>query len=195
MPRPNISASMLTAIQSSSFQPALLVEMHFVSGVSYVWNGRGTLSWNSHSWLGVGNFGSISVIEEGATVSARGITLALSGIDASMLADALQEMQVGLPAVVYLGIFDPANPGVLFNTPLTSWAGRMDQPTIDVDGTTASISINCENRLVVMDVAVDRRYTNDDQQIDHPGDLGFQFVNSIQEQTVYFGRTPNGSNV
>jgi len=31
-----------------------------------------------------------------------------------------------------------------------SWAGRTDQPTIEMDGSTATISINCENRLVEM---------------------------------------------
>jgi hypothetical protein len=69
----------------------------------------------------------------------------------------------------------------------------MDQPTIDVDGTTATIAINCESRLLDMNVAVDRRYTNEDQQLDHPGDRGLEFVNSIQEVVIYWGRSPSSS--
>ena len=190
----SMSGAMLSAIQSSVLRPAVFVEIHFRSGVSYIWSGSGTIVWNGHSWLGVGNLGSLSMIEEGVTVNARGISLSLSGINSSMLADALQDLQLGLPAVIYLGLFDSASPPALLSSPLTSWAGRVDQPTIDVSGESATITVNCESRLIDMNVAVDRRYTHDDQQISHPGDLGFQFVNSIQELTVYFGRTPNGQN-
>ena len=75
-----------------------------------------------------------------------------------------------------------------------SWAGRTDQPTIEMDGSTATISINCENRLVEMNVAVDRRLTNEDQQLDHPGDRGLEFVASIQDVQVYWGRSPSSHN-
>jgi hypothetical protein len=70
----------------------------------------------------------------------------------------------------------------------------MDQPTLDVTGVAASIAINCENRLVEMNVAVDRRYTDEDQQLDYPGDRGFEFVNGIQEAQIYWGRTPSSKN-
>jgi len=140
----------------------------------------------------VGSLGSISTIEEGSTVEAKGVTLTLSGIDATLLTGILTEFQVGLPVLVYLGLFDSS--GSLIADPIVSWAGRMDQPTLDVDGTTATISIACENRLVDMNVAVDRRYTNEDQQLDHPGDRGFEFVNSIQEVMLYWGRSPSSHN-
>jgi hypothetical protein len=70
----------------------------------------------------------------------------------------------------------------------------MDKPTIDVSGTSATITINCENRLVEMNVSAERRYTHEDQQVDYPGDLGFQFVNSIQDAQIYFGRYPSSKN-
>lgn len=184
---------MLTALAGSILRPAIFVEMNFVSGPVYIWSGIGSVVWNSHTWLGVGNLGTISAIEDGSHVDARGITLSLSGIDSSLLADALQQMRIGLAVVVRFGLYDASN--VLIADPFISWSGRIDQPTIDVSGESAVISINCENRLLDMNVAVDRRYTNDDQQIDHPGDLGFQFVNSIQERQIYWGRLPNNTNV
>jgi len=47
---------------------------------------------------------------------------------------------------------------------------------------------------VEMNVAVDRRYTNEDQQLDYPGDRGMEFVSSIQDVTIYWGRTPSNIN-
>lgn len=191
MPR-SLTGGQLAAVQSTLIRPAFFVEAHFVNGPIYVWTGRGSVVWGGQTWLGVGTLGTISTIEEGSTIEAKGITLTLSGIDVTLLADILTEFQVGLPAIVYLGLFDETL--TLIDDPVISWAGRMDQPTIDVDGQTCSVSINCENRLVEMNVAVDRRYTNEDQQLDFPGDRGMEFVSSIQDVTIYWGRTPSSIN-
>ncbi len=192
MPRSDVTPQFLAAIQSQQIRPAIFVEGNFVSGPLYVWSGSGSVSWNGQTWMGVGSFGGVSTIEEGSTVEAKGITLTLSGIDPTLLTDVLSEFQVGLPVTVWLALFDQTN--TLIPNPVTAFAGRMDQPAIDVDGTAATITINCENRLLDMNTPVDRRYTNEDQQLDHPGDRGFEFVNSIQEVTIYWGRTPNSLN-
>jgi hypothetical protein len=192
MPRDGLSSGQLAAIQSTNLRPALFVEAHFVNGPIYVWTGRGSIVWGGHTWLGVGSLGSVSTIEEGASIDAKGITITLSGIDSTLLADIMTEFQVGLPVLVRLGFFDETLS--LIDDPVISWAGRMDQPTVDVDGQTCTISINCENRLVEMNVAVDRRYTNEDQQLDFPGDRGMEFVSSIQDVTIYWGRTPSNVN-
>jgi hypothetical protein len=193
MPR-SMSVAMLAALQAKQLLPAIFVSIGFSSGTVYMWNGLGSITWNGHTWTGVGSFGGISAVQEGATIEASGITLSLSGIDNALLADVNQNLQLGLPVAVYLGLFDVASPTSLLPDPLVAWTGAVDQPTVEVDGATATISINCEHRLVDMNVAVDRRYTHDDAQIDHPGDLGFQFVNSLQEVTLYWGRVPNGQN-
>lgn len=188
MPR-TLSADFLAAIESSGVRPAIFVEANFTSGPLYAWTGLGSIDWNGHTWLGVGSLGSISTIEEGADVNAKGITIGLSGIDPTILTGVVSEFRTGLPVTVYFGLFDADM--TLIADPVISFQGRMDQPTLNVDGQSASISINCENRLLDMNVSVERRYTNEDQQLDYPGDRGFEFVNSIQEVAVNWGRTPS----
>jgi hypothetical protein len=190
MPRP-ITAGQLAAITSSNIQPALFVLATFTSGPVYMWSGMGPIVWGGNTWQGLGTLGSVSTVEESATIEAKGITLTLSGLDTTQLTGITDEFQVGLPAIVYLGLFSN---GVLIDTPIIAWAGRMDQPTLDVDGSTASITIACENRLVEMNTAVDRRYTNEDQQLDYPGDTGMSFVNSIQDVTIFWGHTASNVN-
>ena len=190
MPRP-MTSEYLAAIQSGMLRPALFVEANFTSGPIYVWSGLGLITWGGHEWVGIGSLGSVSTVEESSTVEAKGVTLTLSGIDATLLEGILDEFQVGLPVLVTLGLFNEA--GVLIADPVLAFAGQMDQPTLEVNGTAATISINCENRLFEMNVAVDRRYTNEDQQRDYPGDRGFEFVSSIQEAQIYWGRTPSST--
>jgi len=183
---------MAAAVVAPELRPALFVQAQFRSGPLYVWSGFGTYTWNGHSWMGIGTLGSISTIEEGSTVEARGITLNLSGIDPALLSSVLGDFQLGTAVVVYLGLFTSA--GALIADPVISWAGRMDQPLIDVGMETATITINCENRLFDLNIAVDRRYTNEDQHLDYPTDRGFEFVNAIQEQAIYWGRMPTNNN-
>lgn len=188
-----MSPAMLTALQAPVLRPAVFVMATFVTGAVYMWSGLGSITWNGHTWLGLGSLLGFSTAEEGVTVEAKGISFSLSGIDVSLLADVLQEFQVGLPVQVYLGLFDGASPPSLIADPITTWSGRMDQPSVDVAGETATISIACETRLLELNVSVERRYTHDDAQLDNPGDLGFSFVCGIQEITVPWGRIPSSS--
>jgi hypothetical protein len=176
------------AASSPYTRPAIFVEFHLSTGIVYTWTGRGPLSWNGHTWTGVGTFGGLSIVEEGTNIQARGITLTLTGLNPALLDDVLNEYSVGLPVNVYLGLFD--NAGTLIPDPVCCWAGETDQPTISVSGDEASIEISCENKLVQMNVAVERRYTHEDQQLEHPGDLGFEFVNAIQDIGIFWGRHP-----
>lgn len=191
MPR-NLSSGMAAAVAAQELRPVLFVQAQFKSGMLYVWSGFGGYSWGGHTYTGVGSLGSVSTIEEGASVEAKGITLNLSGIDPTLLTDVLTDFKLGTSVVVYLGLFSPD--GTLIADPVISWAGRMDQPSIDVGAETATISINCENRLFDMNVAVDRRYTNEDQRLDHTDDRGFEFVNAIQELNIYWGRAATNTN-
>ena len=192
-----MSSAMLTALQAPVLRPALFLMATFNDSGTletvYMWTGLGSITWNGHTWQGLGSLLEISTAEEGATVEAKGIAFTLSGIDVTSLADALQEFQVGLPVQIWLGLFDAGSPPSLIPDPITTWAGRMDQPTVEVGGETASIAINCETRLIEMNCGVERRYTHDDAQLDNPGDMGFSFVNGIQEITTSWGRIPSST--
>jgi hypothetical protein len=178
---------MLTWLSQSSMPVAVFVEATFASETVYLWTGMGSITWNGQTWIGVGSLGGISPMPDGSTVEAKGIILTLSGFDATLLPLVLNDYIPGLPVTVYLAGF---NDNVLINNPIIAWAGYLDLPSAEIAGETATLSINCESRLIEMDNAPNRRYTADDQQRDYPGDLGFSFVNAEQEKTFYWGTAP-----
>jgi hypothetical protein len=186
-----MTPAMQSAFQALVIRPAIFVQINFLTGPLYIWSGIGTVFWNSHFWSGVGSFGGISTVEEGASIEARGIVLSLSGIDSSLLAGALQNLVQQLPVIVYLGLFDEGS--VLIPDPIVMWAGTTDQPLIEISGASATISLNCESALLEMNVLVDRRYTTDDAQIFAPGDQAFFWVTSIQERQIFWGQVPTSS--
>lgn len=190
MPLP-MSTAMLNWLTGTVLPSALFFEGTFASGTVRLWTGIGPIAWNGQSWQGIGSLLEVSLLADASTVEAKGIVATLSAFDAALLPAVLGEFVLGSAVTVYLAGFDD---GVLIADPIPAFVGRMDQPTIAIDGQSASIALACENRLIDMDAAVDRRYTADDQQRDFPGDLGMNFVNSIQEDTVYWGSAPSGTN-
>ena len=190
MPR-TTSSTLLAALQARDLRPAIFVQIQFLSAIVRLWSGAGSVTWNGQTWIGIGSLLGVSVIEDAATVEARGIAITLSGLDASLLAGALSDFKTGLPASVLFGAYSG---GSLIATPIVSWSGRTDIPEISYDGETATITIACENRLSDSNIPVDRRYTNQDQQMTWPGDLCFQFVDGLQEMTLFIGGQANTTN-
>jgi hypothetical protein len=189
MPR-NITSNYLLALQEGYLYPAIFVAINFASGPVYVWSGYQPQILNGTVYTGAGSLLQVSTIEDGSTVQARGVSVTLSGIDPTLLPATLSEFQVGLPATIYLGLFGGEGLALVGNT-VVAWAGRTDQPTITVDEQTASITINLESVLLDMNVPVPYRYTNQDQQLFYSGDLGFSWVNAIQQIPIYWNQTAN----
>jgi hypothetical protein len=50
------------------------------------------------------------------------------------------------------------------------------------------VSISYESRLIDLERSRESRYTNEDQQRAFPGDRGFEFVPSLQDLSLTWGR-------
>ena len=64
----------------------------------------------------------------------------------------------------------------------------MDQMTIAEGPETSTIALSVESRLIDLERIRTRRYTSEDQKRRFPGDLGLDFVNSIQDKELFWGR-------
>jgi len=185
-----LDADILTELPKANIQVALLVALDFESGFVRVWSGIGTLSFESQTFNGVGHLGSIAPIQEsGAAVRANAITLQLSGIPSSLLSVALGSHYQGRNAKIWLGFFTTA--WVLLDCAIL-FAGRMDTMQIDEGPETSTITLTAESHLADLKRPRVRRYTNEDQQQLYPGDLGFQYVESLQNAEIAWGRGSGG---
>ena len=165
---------------------AYFVEMEWDGGTTRVWSGYGDFSWDSKTWSGVGDLGSISVITETTDVKAAGVTLALSGIPSSIVSLVLSDDYHGRPVTIWIGLFDSA--WAVIANPYEVFGGKMDVCEIDERGEEATVKIYCENSLVDLKKARTRRYTDVDQQGEFSGDKFFEFVPDIQDKTILWGQ-------
>jgi hypothetical protein len=144
------------------------------------------------NWLGVGDLGSISQVEEGLDVSPYAITLTLSGLDATISGVALTEDYYLHPVTVYLGVLDTDD--ALIDTPTQIWAGFMDQMNLSVgsDGGDA-IQLVAESELSRFNKSLNLMYTNVAQQEKSSGDLFFNFMHKIEGAKIDWGAKGTGT--
>ncbi len=99
-----LTAAMQTAIARADQQIILLAEIETDSTPIRAWTGAGDIVFEGNTFSGVGEFGSVSQIEETTEIAARGISFGLSGIPSSLLSSALQDMRQGRTAKLWFGI-------------------------------------------------------------------------------------------
>lgn len=181
----SLTSGMLTQSQAKSMRPAAFVEIDSLAGDLFIWSGLGEVTWNSQTWQGAGFLLGISPITEQTALQASGVELSLSGIPSALVSYTLQSVGRYMPGKVWIGAVD-SNRNVIPD-PLLIFNGRTDRARIEDDGTTATIKINLENRLLTMKTPAERRYTRQDQQIEHPGDTGFDYADYLQDATIFWG--------
>lgn len=173
-------------IVTSDLAPAILFEGEFASGTLRLWTGYGTLNWNGFDWTGAGSLLGIGSIEETVDVTANGTTIALSGVPTTLVSAAINDAQQGLAGRLYLALL--ASDGSIIGAPALAFVGRLDVPELTDDADTCTITISYESRLIDLTKPREWRYTHESQQVLYPGDLGFEYVTTIQDKDIKWGR-------
>lgn len=185
--RPDLSAAFLAELDSLVKRPAFFYEGEFATSTVRFWTGVGQITWDSKEWTGAGQLAGISAIDESGKLKANGITVSISGVPASLLSLVLQEVRQNKSGKVWLAFLTETNEVVA--DPALAFTGLLDVPTIQDDGNTLAITIAYENKLRDLERPRELRYTNESQQTLFPGDLGFEYVPSLQEWNGVWGRS------
>jgi hypothetical protein len=180
----NLTTAVSNQLSAGELQPFFAIKLNFDSGSLKLWTGYGDITVDSETYTGGGQFLGISSVEETVEVAARGVTMSLNGIDASLITLALTENYQTRSAKVFLGVISS---GAVVADPYLVFDGRMDVMTIDDGGETATISMTAESRLIDLERPKLRRYTSEDQKLNHPDDIGLDFVASLQEKEIAWG--------
>ena len=178
--------SVANALSAGHVALVTFAKLEFPSGTTYAHNSIGTYTWGGQNWLGVGDLGEISTLEEGSEISPYKITLTLSGLDATLSGSALNEDYYMHPVTIYLGVLNADDE--LIADPTVMWVGAMDQMnlTVGADGGDA-IQLTAESELARFDKASNRKYTDSQLQADFSGALAFEFMPDIEGTKIRWG--------
>ena len=184
MPR-DLTSPMLAAIGSNALRPCVMLDLTLNSGVEYVWSGIGLIDYGGHTYKGVGSLGDVGELKEGTEVRAEGTTVALSGIDATLLNDCMNDIKLGSPAAIWIGLFDDTTATITTRMPF--YQGTVDKPMVALGPDSIAISLALENKMSNHQRATNRRYTSADQRYYHPNDTGFFNVERQSDIALIWG--------
>ena len=162
------------------------VKAEFDTDDILVWTGNGDLTVDSETYTGAGQLLNISGIEEDLELKSSGISISLTGMDSTILNLALTENYQNRPITVFLGfLMGGSNESA---GEMTVFKGRMTSLTITDTPQGATITVNCENRLVDLNRPSNLRYTTESQQFISSGDTGFNRVQNLQDKQIAWGQ-------
>jgi len=204
----DLSLDTINNINKDVVRPFFAVELLFDGDrVLRLWTGVGTLVLQDGTeWVGSGNFLNISSVEETAEMSVKGATLTLSGVPSEVLSLALSEPYQGRVCNIYFGTFTQGNllqesgsyillqdgsridlqdGAAGFNE---IFSGYMDQMNIEEGPSGSTVELKVENKLIDLERARVARYSSGYQKTLYPNDLGFDFVEDLQDKKISWGR-------
>ena len=176
-----------------------------------LWTGFGDLVYGGVTYYGTGNLLDVSAVEETVEMAVRGATLTLSGAPSDVVSLALSQPYQGREAKIYFGLFEKgaletqastdAEPYYILKqdggkiildsgaTTLTEiFTGYMDQMNIEEGPESSTIVLQVENKLIDLERPRIGRFTSEYQKSFYPEDKGFDFVESLQDLKLNWGR-------
>ena len=179
----DISAANLAEINAAHLHLVVMVKLEFDTPL-YVHSGIGTIVFDSNDYLGVGQFGNISNMTETEVLRPTSLTLTLSGVDSSLITEALDSGDYGDIVTIYNGYRQ--DDGTLVDDPLLIWKGFFEFASIS-QGEQSIVSITVQHDLAVLDEINGSRITDEDQQVRFTGDVGFGFVADMAGLKLFWG--------
>jgi hypothetical protein len=176
----------LSEITSQALKPFYAIEADFQESTVRLWTGYGEITIDSAIYTGSGAFLNISPIEETSEIKATNLSIALTGLDSTVLSATLNANYQNRDLKLFLGMLD-TNYNVIADV-YQLFSGRMDTMTINDTGETSSIILTVESRLIDLEKPSELRYTSEDQKRLFTGDKGLEFITDLQEKEIIWGR-------
>jgi len=204
----SIDATLRDLLEEKEVQPFFAAQLDLDEGPLRLWTGYGEITIDGNTFIGAGNLLGFSGFEEVNDLSAKSITISLSGLDETVLSLALTEPISNRKVRVYYGATVPSDglgatwdddtfwdddtywndDGTRVTYAQQIWTGYANTIPFEDDGQTATVSLSVDSKLVRLNEASNRRYTHESQQARHPGDTFFSFVADLQDKDVAWGR-------
>ena len=192
-----VPASLVTALGNAQIEPFFAIEMIFDTrtitfndetinvGPLRLWSGMYDKTINvqgsDQTFTGTGGLLSIGGLEETGDLSAKSVTLTLSGIPSTIISLALQEPYQRRACRIYFGVESVSDVVEIFT-------GKMNTMRILDSEDAATIELTVESKLVELERSSNWRYNDENHQSRNSGDSFFSYVQSIQDAQIPWGR-------
>lgn len=183
----SIGTDFQAQLDGASLQPFFAVSINYSDPLN-IWTGYNDIFFGGVTYFPSGNLLTISPIDESADIRANGIRISLSGLDNTIISSALTEDSQGKVVKVFFGVTTTTdNQTVIVDTPYQTFEGFIDTMSITEEGEKTLVTVAVENKLIILERPVERRYTDQDQKELFSGDKGLEFIDSLQDKNIDWG--------
>lgn len=169
--------------------PVYLAEFQFDTDPLYVHTDIGDITVLGQTWLGTGELGRISQVEESEEPTAPGIKFRLGTTQegaGTLLEELTNQDFYQRPIIVYISFRDTIT-GALVNDPIPLWRGRADVPEFEEGIPLSFVNLTAENEWIDGKKAPGQLYTDAQLQSEFPGDIGFRYVAAMANTSIVWG--------
>lgn len=185
----DITSSTLTAISSpQGFHPVVLVYIDWPGDVIRAHTGVGNISWDGHTWSGVGSFARLSLpTDEGGMAASEG-SIGIVGLD-DALDDYLQDDVRGRTVEVYFGATTERAGNVLIGDPFKMFTGAVggvtDQVTVESGDVVRGLMLEVYSGPSQRSTSA-ARHSDEDQKAIYPSDTIFRHLRGIENEGIRY---------
>lgn len=185
----DLPAELDAAIEEPVVRPFLALFIDFPDPVR-VWTGTGNIIFEGEEWIGAGGVGAIDTIGEGTDGSAVGIKASLFNVPSEFRDDIADQATKGATFEVWVGALNETFQVV--EAVKLLWKGRSDTYEVVDGGETLTVNVTGESRMRDQRRPAIKRFTNTYQQSKHPGDLFFEYADSLAEVSILWAKASQG---
>lgn len=175
----------------TEFRPFFAVELLFDEVTNRFWTGYGSITIDGNEYVGNGKFLSLSGVEEDMQISAKGLSIVMSGLPTDFMSLALNAEYQYRKANIYTGAIQ--SDGTVQS--YLMFSGFMNQMNFAENHDDMTITISVENRLIDLERPREMRYTDEDQRARYPDrfnengialdeDIGLSLIVDIQDREI-----------
>lgn len=171
-----------TALEAAAVRVIYFVEFQFLSATIRLSTANQTITWGGFEWLGLGQLGGISPIDESDGLESSSVNFTLNAAEQSWLAlavGAVEEYRGRVAKMYFCPLDDGFQP---IDIPVQCWSGIMDTVSIGLEGENGGVTLKCETAAYGLKRRPALRINAAQQRKKHPTDSGFDYLNSIIAQ-------------
>lgn len=179
----NIDAAMLAELEAGVVYPRIWVEVQLDGSTLRYWNGEKNITWNGQTWIGNGLFKDVGELSESID-SESGFSIDFAGESTALISTILNNVMRGKTGKVFFGFVSASN--AVIATPI-EFNGRLDSVEFKHAPDEANVRLNYDGDSVRMNDAKEFRYNAETQKIFYPSDLGFEFMEQLENYEGVWG--------
>jgi len=179
MPR-TIDTGTIRAMSKIGYKPVILIEILTPSLDIRLTSNMQDLTYNFNNYT-AGLIGGISAIPETMDLKDSQISMILSGVDPAIKAAVVAPDFINSPVTIRVQFFNDqyktAGDGFVY------FIGSAASQNI-ASSSSSEITIGCRSRIASLGRPRSERYSDQEQQAKHPGDLGMQFASELASRDI-----------